>query len=327
MQQIFHTAILVLQVVLTLSLGVYLFIPAYDFTKSLFDPSVHTYNPYRFWDHSPLHKISVHQHQMVLSSGETIAQLHPLVSGTFSSTVTFKPFISHILAWGTSDYSTQFLFNSIQRQDPSSKIILTDTAKDYSYFFGIDLIAIRSPEEMDRVIPFLEKDKEIHAIAVSSPSYKAINLVPFDPNQESMIDSLFHGFNLMQFTAVHQPEIEQIPVIHALQFSKDRIFCEFSEPGRLILKSDDFWLDTLCQRISIKAEQPDWTVFSINFEDHGVTYVGNPVLSETAFTKAHILPPDNIKTVFINLLWLLGLIGINLLISRFRRWLNHLYET
>jgi hypothetical protein len=74
----------------------------------------------------------------------------------------------------------------------------------------------------------------------------------------------------------------------------------------------------MAQSLHLKLIDQDWLRFKVDFKKDSITYISNPFFRHDGATiEPYINKPDNLRSIFYNLAWLIGIVLLNYLINKF----------
>ena len=307
---------------ISLLAAVYLLVPSYHFTKNDFS-GISYYNPYVNWQDKPLQAIKIDSNQSVQNN----LIFSPL---DFAAPVYILDTVSHIKTgrffFGYSPNDIQYLVKK-ERKDSESRILVIKQLESKMFgakpIKGVNLLFLSGIENEIYWDTLLSYGQPVFGLAVESANFHALNFVTSSKeNTNDIIKSLGKGENLMAFSPIDilDTSLRKIPVMRSIEWKNQTIHLDLSEAGEISLIASGFQLDTLSQSLNIKLINQDWVRFKIRFHNPEIIYVSNPIFRNTGGEiKLHEASVNNVSTLFLNFLWLVGLILINRLMNKMRK--------
>jgi hypothetical protein len=142
-----------------------------------------------------------------------------------------------------------------------------------------------------------------------------------DITPAGILTALKNGRNLMVFSSriLTDTSIVKIPVIRKIKWQQNTIYLDLSQPADIHIIASGFKLDTLAQSLHLKFFDQDWFRFKVDFTKDSITYISNPIFRNDGAT---LLPgkikSNNLRSIFYNLAWLIGIALSNFFINKFR---------
>lgn len=321
--------ILIIQIVITLLTSVYLLVPVYQFTPTEHSGSLY-HNPYENWERKPLTSLYNTQSFLTNDSEDTLFTFEsldrrtPLWIPLVDNAPTLRTFYL-----GYSRSTLQYLINHRKSEYPHDPIIYRPSDNPdlgQPPLYGIDLMEIKAFEDQQLYKFHLKNGRVINGIARAENTV-CENRVPYSKSVSEQLVHIKNGSNLMVFYASNKNDSlnKHMPAIRRFEWKNQVFSIDLSQKGDIRINASDFVLDTTCQNLSIKMTSPAWFYFSVTFPDEGLHFLSNPIFKIKSDGFSNDLPkPDNRLTVFVNLVWLLGIIMINYLLWLIsKKWLKN----
>ena len=298
--------------------------PGYTFEKELYLGNDY-YNPYSGWKDMPLTEI--------LFNGNTISDednnhlfLSPL---NFAAPVYALDTLSHrqmgkfFLGYSINDI--QYIISDYRKKHQNPLILLKPNnlpAENYTAFKGVNLIQMSNSKDEAYWDTLLNYGRPAFAIADAESGYSRNLVAALTSTAGGILNAFKSGQNLMVFSNKNLADsgIIKIPVVRKIEWSQNMVHLDLSEPAEISLITSGFRLDTLSQSLHLKLIDQDWMRFKVAFKEAGITYISNPIFKfEGNYNEPHTIKGDNLRSIFYNLAWLIGIVLINLLVNNLRQ--------
>lgn len=305
--------------------SVYLIVPGYTFEREPYYGSEY-YNPYSDWKNKPLTEI--------LSDGKTIYDteknnqlfLSPL---NFAAPIYALDTISHQqmgkFFLGYSVHDIQYLISDFRKRQSDPILLLKPnklSSETYTAFKGVNLIQLSDGFDEAYWDTLLNYGRPVFAIAETESGYSGNMVAASSSTAEGILKAVKDGQNLMFFSNrnLYDSDISKIPVIRKIEWHQNTVHLDLSEPANISLITSGFMLDTLSQSLHLKLIDQNWMRFKVVFKEAEITYISNPIFRfEDEFNEQRTIKANNLRSIFYNLVWLIGLVLANLLVYKFRR--------
>jgi len=223
---------------------------------------------------------------------------------------------------GHSRQDLQFL---IKRSELSDQLISNSTEVGSGIqvpLTGVRMQLIQSELDLSQLDKSLNKGLTKVILASENDSTFAYNLLNAESGSPAeCMKALKEGKNLLVFSKedLYKADVEKIPVIRKIDWKNGMLSLDLSELGEIRIISSGFTLDTLTKNLNLKINNASWFRFEVYFKKEGLCYHSNPFFKyhEAPFTVS-FPKANNQLTIFFNLSWLLGIVLLNLLITRLR---------
>ena len=325
LSKLFNTIIITIQWVFSLLAAVYLIVPGYTFEKEDYYGNDY-YNPYSGWKDKPL--------TTILFKGNTISD-EGIINQLILSPLNFNAPVYDLdtmlhqqlgkFFMGYSSHDIQYLISDYRKkkQDP---VILIKPIKlppeNFTAFKGVNLIQLSSSADEAYWDTLLNYGRPVFAIATADSGYSGNLVAAPTPTANGILKAIKNGRNLMVFSNQNLADsnIRKIPVIRKIEWHQNTVHLDLSEPAEISLITSGFRLDTLSQSLNLKLIDQDWMRFKVVFKDAEIIYISNPIFRfEGTFNEQHTIKGDNLRSIFYNLAWLIGIVLINLIVYKFRQ--------
>jgi len=305
--------------------GVYLIVPGYTFEKEAYYGNDY-YNPYSGWKDKPLTEIYFNgntisdegkNNQLVLSPLNFAAPVYVL------DTVLHQQMGQFFL--GYSKHDIQYLISDFRKKQKDPIILLKPNklpSENYTAFNRINLIQMSNSADEAYWDTLLNYGRPVFAIADAETGYSGNLVAASTPTEDGILTAIKNGQNLMVFSKdnLTDSSINKVPVVRKIEWHQNTVHIDLSEPAEISLITSGFRLDTVSQSLHLKLIDQDWMRFKVEFKDAEITYISNPIFRfERKFNEPQIIKGDNLRSIFYNLAWLIGIVLINLMIYKFRR--------
>ena len=325
LSKLLNTILLTFQWVFSLLAAVYLIVPGYTFEKEAYYGNDY-YNPYLEWKNKPLTEIFFDG--ITISDKEKDNQLF-LSPLNFSAPIYALDTISHLqmgkFFLGYSAHDIQYLISDFRKEHKDPTILLKPNklpVENYTAFKGVNLIQLTNSTDEAYWDTLLNFGCPVFAIANAEIGYSGNFVAASTSTPNGILKALKDGQNLMVFSNknLYDSVISKIPVVRKIEWQQNTVHLDLSEPANISLITSGFRLDTLSQSLHLKLIDQDWMRFKVAFKEAEITYISNPIFRfEGDFNEDHIIKGNNLRSIFYNLAWLIGIILINLAIYKFRR--------
>lgn len=315
--------IIFFQWVLGLFLSIYLIVPIYQDQDSEFKGST-IYSPYEDWKYSPLSSVTIKNGSLYGTDPDSIISISPFLGQKdilIMDSLKAEHFTPFLL--GHSRQDLQFL---IKKSELSDQLISNSSDEVENTILdpivGVRMQLIQSEMDISQLDNSLNKGLTKVILASTNDSTFAYNLLNAESGSPSeCMQALKEGKNLLAFSKedIYKADVEKIPVIRKIDWKNGRLSLDLSELGKISIISSGFTLDTLTRNLNLKISNVSWFRFEVYFEKEGLSYYSNPFFkyNEAPFTIS-FPKANNQLTIFFNLSWLLGIVILNLLITRLR---------
>lgn len=317
-----------MQWVFSLLAAVYLIVPGYIFEKEAYYGNQY-YNPYSEWKNKPLTEIQFDGYSIADKEKNNNFYLSPL---NFAAPIYALDSVSHKrmgkFFLGYSMHDIQYLISDYRKKQKDPILLLKSNklpSENYTAFKGVDLIQLRNSTDDAYWDTLLNYGRPVFAIADAKKGYSGNLVAAPTPNADGILKAIKNGQNLMVFSDknIFDSGISKIPVVRKIEWLQNTVNIDLSEPGYINLIASGFNLDTLSQSLHLKLLEQNWMRFKVTFKESGITYVSNPIFRyESNFNELHPIKGNNLRSIFYNLVWLIGIVLINLLLFNIRRYLN-----
>lgn len=328
LSKILNTLIITIQWIFSLLASVYLIVPGYTFEKEAYYGNDY-YNPYSDWNDKPLTEILFKENEISDKESNNQMFLSPL---DFSSPIYALDTISHQQVGkfflGYSVHDVQYLVSDYRKNQMDPIILLKPNklpSDNYTAFKGVDLIQLSNNSDEAYWDTLLNYGRPVFAIADTETGYSGNLVAASASTVDGILNAIKYGQNLMVFSNknFYDSSISKIPVVRKIEWQQNTVHIDLSEPANISLITSGFRLDTLSQSLHLKLIDQDWMRFKVTFIESGITYVSNPIFRyESNFKEIHPIKGNNLRSIFYNLLWLIGIVLLNLLLFKIRRYLN-----
>jgi len=323
--KLINTIIITIQWIFSLLAGVYLIVPGYTFEKEAYYGNDY-YNPYSEWKNKPLTEI--HFKGITISDEENNNELF-LSPLNFAAPVYALDTLSHKqmgkFFMGYSVHDIQYLISDFRKKQPDPVILLKPNKlppENYTAFNGINLIQLSNSLDEAYWDTLLNYGRPVFAIANAESGYSGNLAAASTPTAEGVLTAIKNGQNLMVFSNQNLADtgVSKIPVVRKIEWHQNTVHIDLSEPAEISLITSGFRLDTLSQSLHLKLIDQDWMRFKVAFKEAEITYISNPIFRfEGDFNEPHTIKGNNLRSIFYNLAWLIGIVLINLMVFKFRR--------
>ena len=323
--KLLNTIILTFQWVFSLLAAIYLIVPGYTFEKEAYYGNDY-YNPYSEWKNKPLTEISFDgitisdkekNNQLILSPLNFSAPIYAL------DTILHRQMGTFFLGYSVHDI--QYLISDFRKEHKDPTLLLKPNnlpAENYTAFKGVNLIQISNVTDEAYWDTLLNFGRPVFAIANAEIGYSGNLVAASTSTPNGILNALKDGQNLMVFSNknLYDSVISKIPVVRKIEWQQNTVHLDLSEPANISLITSGFKLDTLSQSLHLKLIDQDWMRFKVDFKEAEITYISNPIFRiEGDFNEDHIIKGNNLRSIFYNLAWLIGIVLINLVLYKFRR--------
>lgn len=299
--------------------------PGYTFEKEPYFGNNY-YNPYSDWNDKPLTEILFKENEISDEEKNNQLFLSPL---DFSSPVYALDTVSHQqigkFFLGYSVHDVQYLISNYRKNIKDPILLLKPnklSSENYTAFKGVNLLQISNNSDEAFWDTLLNYGRPVFAIAEAETGYSGNLVAASTSSVDGILNALKIGQNLMVFSNknFYDSSISKIPVVRKIEWKQNTVHIDLSEPANISLITSGFRLDTLSQSLHLKLIDQDWMRFKVAFEKTNITYISNPIFRfEGDFKKLNTIKGNNLRSIFYNLAWLIGIVLFNLLIYKFRK--------
>jgi hypothetical protein len=323
LRKILNTIVIAFQWGFSLLLAIYLIVPGYNFDKTAYTGNNY-YNPYANWNDNPLTEIYAESNS--LTTNNYLLFLSPLdfASPIYSlDTVVQKQMGKFFLGYSKNDI--QYLISKYKRNNPGSTIVIKPKrlpSKDFVSYKGLNLMQLTDSSDVAYWDTLLNNGQPVFAYADAMSGFSKNLVDGTDITPFGILKALKNGRNLMVFSSrnLTDTNIVKLPVIRNIKWQQNTIHIDLSQPANIHIIASGFKLDTLAQALHLKFFDQDWFRFKVDFKKEGISYVSNPVFRYEGSTfEPPANKPDNLRSIFYNLAWLIGIVLLNFIINKFRR--------
>jgi len=323
--KLLNTIFLALQWGFSLLAAIYLLVPGYTFEKTPYSGNNY-YNPYLNWNDNPLTEIIAEENSLIESTKNDPLYLSVLdfAAPVYVLDTLLKQHIGRFFL-GYSMHDVQYLVMNYRKNHKNSTLVLKSTkltSNSFTSVNGINLIQLSDSNDEAYWDTLLNNGQPVFAYADAVTGFSKNLVNASDLTSGGLLNALKNGKNLMVFSRGNLADKTRtkIPVIRKIEWHQSTIHIDLSQPANISLISSGFRLDTMAQSLHLKLIDQDWMRFKINFKNDSVTYISNPVFRfDGTSIEPHTLKPDNLRSIFYNLTWLIGIVLFNLIINKFRR--------
>lgn len=323
-RKLINTVILALQWAFSLSLAIYLIVPGYTFEKSPFSGN-HYYNPYSNWNDNPLTEIVVTGNQFINNSGHAVLHLSPL---DFGAPVYALDTVSHThlgrFFWGYSFHDIQYLISNYRKNHPHATTAMKSDklpSDNFSAIKGLNMLELTHENDEAYWDTLLNYGRHTFAYAKAKKGFSENLISGAHLSSTEVLKTIKLGKNLMVFSNKNLTDtsIIELPVVRKIEWQQSTIQIDLSKAAKVSLITKGFRLDTLTQSLHLKLIDQDWVRFKINFYEDGITYISNPFFRyDQTLIEPNTIKSNNLRSIFFNLAWLIGIIMINIMVNRLR---------
>ncbi len=326
--KLLNTILLTIQWIFSLLAAVYLIVPGYTFEKGVYYGTDY-YNPYSDWKNKPLTEIFFEENTISDKNKNNQLFLSPLNFGApiyALDTLLHRQMGKFFL--GYSDHDIQYLISDFRKKEQDPIILLKPNklpGENYTAFKGVNLIQLSNNDDEAYWDTLLNYGYPTFAIANAEKGFSSNLVAATTPTANGILKALKNGQNLMVFSNENLTDsgISKIPVVRKIEWHQNTVHLDLSEPADISLITSGFRLDTISQSLHIKLIDQDWMRFKVEFKKAKITYISNPIFRfEGNFNDPAIIKGDNLRSIFYNLVWLIGIVLINLIIFKFRQYFN-----
>jgi hypothetical protein len=305
-------------------LAVYLIVPGYVFDKTPYAGNNY-HNPYSNWNDYPLVEIIADGNYLNVANTQNRLYLSALdfASPVYVLDTSMQQQMGKFFL-GYSKNDVQYLISKYEKNHDNASIVLKPgklSGNDFIPFKGINLIQLSDSKDEAYWDSLLSDGQPVFAYADAVSGFSK-NLVDGSGlSAADMLKALNNGRNLMAFSSrdLADTSIVEIPVIRKIEWRQNTIHIDLSQPAEIHLIASGFRLDTIAQSLHLKLIDQDWLRFKVDFKKDSITYISNPFFRyEGATIEPYINKPDNLRSIFYNLAWLIGIVLLNYLINKFR---------
>lgn len=323
--KLINTIIITIQWVFSLLAAVYLIVPGYTFEKDAYYGNDY-YNPYSGWKDKPLTTVIFKGN--ILSDVENSNQLFLSPLNFASSVYALDTMLHQQLGkffMGYSVHDIQYLVSDYKKKKHDPIILLKPNnlpSENFTAFKGVNLIQLSNNGDEAYWDTLLNYGRPVFAIATAEAGYSGNLTAASTPNADGILNAIKNGQNLMVYSNKNLADsgISKIPVVRKIEWHQNTVHLDLSEPAEISLITSGFRLDTLSQSLHLKLIDQDWMRFKVIFKEAEITYISNPIFRfEGNFNEPQTIKGDNLRSIFYNLAWLIGIVLINLIVYKFRR--------
>ena len=313
-----------MQWLVSLVLLVYLLVPGYSFEKEYFDGDNY-FNPYEHWNDNPAIRIIYTGNKFSDENGRNLlySSAVDLKAPVYLLDTVPRFFTAKFFA-GYSKNTIQYLIFKQLKDNPDAAVLLKPASviSGYTPFKGLSLIKISDSLDENYLDTLLDYGRPVFAMASRNEGYTANLVSNANEKPADLLAALKNGRNLMVFSDDNPFTGSQssIPVIHSIEWKRDVIHLDLSEPGEISLIASGFRLDTLARNLALRIIGQDWIRFKVKFQKKNITYLSNAIIrTGDEIPKLRDIKSDNLRTIFINLIWLVAIVLFNLVLNRIRQ--------